>query len=171
MSLPTWQEMGYCLGTHNAPISAAESHGLLCGLLCMRADNARNNWIQRTFDDAEASEPRAPLDRVYDETLRQLDDTDFEFELMLPDDEELDLAGRTAALAEWCNGFAFGVGASGRDTDSLAEESREFLYDVSRVAQAEASGDEDDEAALTEVVEYVRMGVLLTRTETGTGSG
>ncbi len=169
MSLPTWQEMGYCLGTHDAPISASESHGLLCGLLCMRAADARATWIRRTFDDPAAATTPAPLDRVHDETLRQLDDTDLEFELMLPSDEELDLAGRTAALAEWCNGFAFGVGASGRDSDSLAEQSREFLYDVARIAQAEVAEEEDDEAAFTEIVEYVRMGVLLTRTEASTG--
>lgn len=169
MPLPTWQEMGHYLGTHEAPISAAESHGLLCGLLCMRADHARETWIQRTFDDAELSEAPAPLDRVYDETLHQLDDTDFDFELLLPDDEELGLAERTAALAEWCSGFGFGVGASGRDTEALGTESREFLYDAARIAQAEVAGDEDDEAAFAEVVEYVRMGVLLTRTESAGG--
>ncbi|MEX0607271.1 MAG: UPF0149 family protein [Halofilum sp. (in: g-proteobacteria)] len=169
MSLPDRQEVHDALDDRGAPISAAESHGLLCGLLCMRAENARITWIRRTFDDAEATEPPAPLDRLHDETLRQLDDTEFEFQLMLPDDEELDLAGRTAALADWCNGFAFGVGASGRDEDSLASESREFLYDVARIAEAVAEGEDDDEAAFAEVVEYVRMGVLLTRTETDSG--
>ncbi len=167
MSLPDWQEVSDSLGDRGAPISAAECHGLLCGLLCMRAENARATWSRRTFDDADASEPPAPLDRVYDETLQQLDDTEFQFQLMLPDDEEMDLAGRTSALADWCNGFAFGVGASGRDEDSLAAESREFLYDIAQIAEAVAEGEDDDEAAFAEVVEYVRMGVLLTRTETG----
>lgn len=166
MSLPAWHEVGERLSALGAPISAAESHGLLCGLLCMRAEDARGLWTRRTFDDETAGDPPpAPLDRLYDETLQQLDDTSFDFQLLLPDDDELDLAGRTAALADWCNGFAFGVAASGRDADRLPEESREFLYDVARIAQAEAAAEEDDEAAFAEVTEYVRMGALLTRTE------
>lgn len=169
MSLPAWHEISDHLNTLGAPISAAESHGLLCGLLCMRAPDAREQWIRRSLDDENAQTAPAPLDQLYDQTLAQLDDTSFDFQLLLPGDDELDLAGRTAALAEWCNGFAFGVGAAGCERERLPAESLEFLQDITSIAQAEVAGDEDDEAAYAEVAEYVRMGVLLARTESAVG--
>lgn len=169
MSLPAWHEVGDRLSTLGAPISAAESHGLLCGLLCMRAPEAREQWIRRSLDDDSAQNAPAPLDQLYDQTLAQLDDAAFDFQLLLPPDDELDLADRTAALAEWCNGFAFGVGAAGCDRERLPAESLEFLQDITSIAQAEVTGEEDDEAAYAEVAEYVRMGVLLARTENAAG--
>lgn len=169
MSLPAWHEISDRLSTLGAPISAAESHGLLCGLLCMRAPDARAQWIRRSLDDDGAQAAPAPLDRLYDETLAQLDDASFDFQLLLPADDELDLAGRTAALADWCNGFAFGVGAAGCDRERLPAQSLEFLQDITRIAQAEVAGEEDGEADYAEVAEYVRMGVLLARTENAVG--
>ncbi len=169
MSLPAWHEISDRLRALGAPISAAESHGLLCGLLCMRAPDAREQWIRRSLDDDSTQTAPAPLDELYDQTLSQLDDASFDFQLLLPDDDARDLAGRTAALAEWCNGFAFGVGAAGCDRERLPAESLEFLQDITRIAQAEVTGEEDDEAAYAEVAEYVRMGVLLARTENAVG--
>lgn len=168
MSLPAWREIDDRLREWDAPVSAAESHGLLCGLLCTRVGDAQGVWMRRTFDDEAApSSAPVPLDSVYERTLAQLDDTAFGFELLLPADDEIDLPGRTAALADWCNGFAFGVGASGWTEDRLPAESREFLHDAARIAQAEVQGqgDDEDEAAFAEVAEYVRMGTLLMRTE------
>lgn len=171
MTLPGWHEVDDLLGELQAPVSAAESHGILCGLVATHARDARATWIRRSLDEEAVPEAvPEPLSRVHDESVRQLDDATFDFQLLLPADDERDLETRTAALAEWCNGFAFGVGASGWREDDLPAESREFLHDVARIAQAEVQGSEDDEAAFAEVVEYVRMGVLLTRTECGGGT-
>jgi len=162
VTLPQWDEIQDQLGEIDAPNSPSEAHGMLCGLLCMGVAGARRTWSERALDGAAVE---GALDVLYGETLRQLDDAVFEFELLLPDDEHADLDTRTAALAGWCTGFAFGIGASGRGEGELPADSSEFLHDVVRIAQAEAADEEDDEAAYAEVVEYVRMGVLLTRTE------
>ena len=162
MALPSWEEVDERLHALGAPCGPAEAHGVLCGLLALAAPAARSVWLERAAGTEEAV---PPLDALYDETLRQLDDAAFGLELLLPDDERFGLAGRTEALANWCTGFASGAGLAGRAEADLPAESREFLGDLTRIARAEVASEEDDEAAFAEVVEYVRMGVLLTRTE------
>lgn len=162
MALPAWHEVNERLDALGAPCAAAEAHGLLCGLLALAVPSARDVWLERAVGGKQAP---APLDALCDETARELDDVELGLELLLPGDDEADLGERTEALAQWCAGFASGAGLAGRRAADLPAESREFLEDVTRIAQAEVASDEDDEAAFAEVVEYVRMGVLLTRTE------
>lgn len=92
----------------------------------------------------------------------QLEDQGFEFALLLPDDDA-GLAERSGALFEWCRGFlgAFGL-AAGKDPP-LSEESREALTDIARLAAAspQDDGDEEDEQALAEIEEFVRVATLL----------
>lgn len=173
MSLPDWEAIGARLEALEVERSAAGCHGLLCGLLAMHADDARARFARLALD---TESPPELLGTLFDETLRQLDDAAFEFQLLLPGDDT-DLATRTQALADWCDGFVFGVGTAGRGADNLPEQSAEFLRDVMRIARAdpEAVESEADEAAWIELVEYVRVGVMLARTEcvpapTGDGS-
>src|SRR3546814_3858346 len=88
----------------------------------------------------------------------QLEDQSFEFALLLPDDDA-GLAERSGALFEWCRGFlgAFGL-AAGKDPP-LSDESREALTDIARLAAAspQDDGDEEDEQALAEIEEFVRV--------------
>lgn len=132
----------------------------------MHVADPRTQFARLALD---AEQPPELLGTLCDETLRQLDDPGFEFELLLPDDDA-ELATRTRALAEWCDGFVFGVGAGGHRAADLPEQSAEFLRDAMRIARADAdeAGGETDEAALVELTEYVRVGVMLTRTESGT---
>src|SRR3546814_3215300 len=92
----------------------------------------------------------------------QLEDQSFEFALLLPDDDA-GLAERSGALFEWCRGFlgAFGL-AAGKDPP-LSDESREALTDIARLAAAspQDDGDEEDEQALAEIEEFVRVATLL----------
>ncbi|MDZ7829462.1 MAG: UPF0149 family protein [Halofilum sp. (in: g-proteobacteria)] len=166
MALPDWEAIGARLEALNAGRSASECHGILCGLLAVHAADARHRFARLSI---EADAPPELLGTLYDETLRQMDDDGLDFHLLLPDDDA-DLAGRTRALAEWCDGFVYGLGAAGRNVDDLPEQSAEFLRDVMNIARADAdaaSGD-GDEAAMVELIEYVRVGAMLTRTECGT---
>ena len=164
MSLPQWNDIDARLRALDADVTASGCHGLLCGLLAARAPGARAAYARHSVG---SEEPPELLGTLHDETLRQLDTTDFDFELLLPDDEA-GLADRVDAMADWCDGFVFGVGAAGRAIADLPADSAEFLGDAMEIARARSdsvSGGEDDEAAYTEVVEYVRVGVLLVRTE------
>jgi uncharacterized protein YgfB (UPF0149 family) len=162
MTLPAFEEVEDRMAQMQAPCGAAQAHGLLCGLLAATAESAHDVWLERATGTRDSIEP---LDSVYEETLRQIDDPEFGLELLLPPDETSDIVDRTEALAQWCAGFATGFGLAGRSEASLSDEVREYLSDITQVADVAVTSDADDEAALAEVAEYVRMGALLTRTE------
>lgn len=144
-------------------LPAAELHGSLCGWLAGGGVNARD-WPARVLVDAALETPDAgsPLDRLREASAAQLGDRSFGFELLLPE-ADAPLAARSGALFDWCRGFlgAFGLAAGAEPT--LSDESREALADLARLAAAvpQEEGDEDDEAALAEIEEFVRISALL----------
>ncbi|HEX5637076.1 MAG TPA: UPF0149 family protein, partial [Gammaproteobacteria bacterium] len=79
--------------------------------------------------------------------------------------DEASLAERTEALAEWCQGFVFGLAAGGlkRETE-LPADTAELISDmvaISRAGLDQDEPDDTDEDAYMQLCEYVRMGVLL----------
>ena len=93
-----------------------------------------------------------------------------QFDLLLPPDEE-PLAVRTAALAEWCQGFLYGLGAGGiPDARRLEGDAGELVRDFAEISRASVGSSEDQEAdenAYGELVEFVRVGVQLLFEELG----
>ncbi|MCW8926575.1 MAG: UPF0149 family protein, partial [Xanthomonadales bacterium] len=79
-------------------------------------------------------------------------------------DNEL-LEERTMALASWCSGFLAGLGSSGKDlTQALSEEANEALRDfheISKAVVADTRETEEEETAFVELVEYLRVAVLM----------
>ena len=93
----------------------------------------------------------------------QLEDRSFEFELLLPD-AATPLAERSDALFDWCRGFLGrlrpGRGRQRRRCPKRATR-RWATWPSWPAAQRRTSGDEDDEDALVEIEEFVRVAVLL----------
>lgn len=99
---------------------------------------------------------------LHNETRGQLNSLNYEFNPLLPDDNET-IALRTQALSLWCQGFLFGLSISGLKTlDALPEASREIVEDFSAIAQLEEQFEEgeDEESAYMELVEYLRIGTF-----------
>ena len=92
----------------------------------------------------------------------QLADRSFEFELVLPD-ADASLSERSGALFDWCRGFLGGFGLAAGAKPPLSEDSSEALSDLAKLAAAQPQddGDEEDEEALVEIEEFVRVAVLL----------
>ncbi|MEE7566402.1 UPF0149 family protein, partial [Xanthomonas sp. Kuri4-3] len=95
--------------------------------------------------------------------VAQLEDRDFAFELVLAEDGA-PLPDRADALFDWCRAFLGGFGLAAQQRPRLSEEGDEALQDLARLAQASSedfdSADEDD-TALAEIEEFVRVAVLL----------
>ena len=163
MPLPDWQATQRQLDTLGATATAPECHGVLCGLLAVAASDPRSVWLAETVgDDTVGSE----LDRLYAETEARIDDPECTLELLLPGDTEADLDARTRALADWAGGFAFGVACGGRHPEDLPPDVAEFVRDVAQIAGlSPGAPEEDDEGDYAELVEYLRAGTLLSRTE------
>jgi len=150
----------------------AESHGLLCGLVCRESSQNPGDFLQQLAAMRLVVDPDEALNAVLTEawrsTVAQFDDEEMGFVLWLPDDDE-PLEERTVALARWCSGFLAGLGSAGQ-LDALSSEAREAIGDLQEIARAElatpdAEGppDNEDESAYAEIVEYVRVVALVLR--------
>lgn len=142
---------------------ASELHGGLCGWLSGGGANLRQ-WPGKVLVDDAIPGPEAgsPLDELRLASAAQLADRSFDFALLLPD-SGCSLATRSGALFDWCRGFLGGFGLAAGANPPLSEESTEALGDLARLAAAHSQdeGDEDDEAALAEIEEFVRVAALL----------
>jgi uncharacterized protein YgfB (UPF0149 family) len=143
--------------------SPFELHGGLCGWLAGGGASVRE-WPARVLADEQipAPAPNGPLDRLRLASAAQLADRSFDFALLLPD-ADASLAERSGALFEWCRGFLGGFGLATGARPKLSDEGSEALTDLAKLAaaQAQSDGDEEDEEALVEIEEFVRVAVLL----------
>ena len=153
-------------------VEAAECHGLLCGMLCARGSVPFDTWIdeillERESGDVVVKESRESMRELYDDTRRQLNSETLEFNMLLPEDD-VSLRDRTHAVAAWCGGFVYGLGSAGLPaSDKLPADTRELLEDFSEVSRATSGSGaaEELERAFVELVEFVRVGVLLINEE------
>jgi uncharacterized protein YgfB (UPF0149 family) len=144
--------------------SPAELHGGLCGWLAAGGADLPA-WPGKVLadDSLPAPEPGSVLDQLRLATVAQLEDRDFAFELVLAD-PAMPVQARTDALFEWCRAFLGGFGLASGQRPALSEEGEEALQDLAKLAQASSdefdAGDEDEDA-LAEIEEFVRVAVLL----------
>lgn len=170
---PAFSQLEASLQQANVSMSPAESHGLLCGMLCAAGRLNAGQWLNEVFEDAHTDgrvveDCRSELLNLADVTVNQLNDPALEFALLLPDDDE-SLNYRAAALIDWSRNYLYGLALGGlADPADLPGDVAEIINDLSEISRADAEGgDEGNEAenALEEIIEYVRMGVLLVNEE------
>ncbi len=150
--------------------NAAQSHGLVSGRLAVEGRPAAAGWLDQVLEgtderNAARKECEDLLIALFDDTHRQLSERQSGFAPLLPDDDD-STAIRTEALAHWCEGFLHGL-VSGQHDDALKsrlgnEPLADIIKDVLQITRADVGEDEeDDEEALTEIVEYLRVAAQL----------
>ncbi|HEX7370912.1 MAG TPA: UPF0149 family protein, partial [Rhodanobacteraceae bacterium] len=78
-------------------------------------------------------------------------------ELLLPDTP---LAARANATVDWCRGFLGGLGLTGALTDAAQSPATQDVLDkFGKIAAMHLACDEDDAAALDDVLAFIRNGV------------
>lgn len=166
--LPQYVELVQLLARVGYQEDAAEYHGSLCGMLCVRPLEDINLLQLVEMRDAAVPVPdaqtRATLDSFGQRVLDTMLSNQMVFAPLLPDDDE-PLAVRVQCLSFWCQGFLYGL-AAGRQLDlqALSEQAQEIVQDLTQFTQADVSSDGDEEIeekAFAELVEYVRVGAQL----------
>lgn len=143
--------------------TASELQGALLGWLA-GGGSADNDWLAAVMADPALPRPApgSPLQRLRDHATGQLDARNFALDLLVADDDA-GLGERSGSLFEWCRGFLGGFGLAAGADPPLSDEAREALADLAKLAAAtpQEEGDEEDEAALAEIEEFIRVAALL----------
>src|SRR5450631_2053388 len=145
------------LATAGSLADAAEAHGSLCGALCSMFPYKMQDWVNEILPDGAslAEESVAMIERVFTATATSFGEQGMEFEPLLPDDES-PLNGRANALALWCTGFLYGLGTGHiSDLEALQGDVGEIVRDFTEISRA--TGDEANEQAYAELVEFIRV--------------
>ena len=150
----------------NATSFPAELHGHLVGQLSAGNRLEHAGWLDVAREVIDGRGSPAEADRVlliqlYDATLAQLAGSGFALTLLLPDDEA-PIEQRAQALGQWCEAFLGGFGLVPRE-QSLSEEADSVLADFAAIAQVQTDLEESEanEVDFMEVIEYVRVAVLM----------
>jgi len=164
-----YKEVSSRLSECKVELHAAELHGLVTGWLCAgavpaEAAGALPEWLGEEVTDESLPILTAEMAQA---TLVELQDVEFGFRMMLPDDES-SITERQQSISHWCGGFLAGFGTAGRFQQSeLPEDTTEIFTDLARIANLddEIPDDDENETDLMEISEYVRMSALFVYTE------
>ncbi len=161
------------LVAEGAEQSPSYVHGGICGVYAGAGRVDAEDCLAATSQalelglHGELGETSVRLAQV---TGRALLDEEFDFHLLLPDDDH-EISQRVRCLGEWCQGFlaCYALMATKTDGAGLDEESSEVLKDIAAIAQAdpdvndEEDSDEDSEEAEShffELTEYLRFACM-----------
>ena len=149
----------------NTDDTISSAHGILCGFACVKPDITIDNWLSEVlvnidFNNLGAKPAFERLAEIFNTTNEQLADPTLNFSLLIADDSH-SLSEQAYTLVEWCQGFLVGLGLSKVQTSD--EEVLEIIKDISEISKmdAELIDNEDNAEDLSEIIEFVRMGVLL----------
>lgn len=162
----TYQVINAIVVQSDADLSAGYAHGMATGMLCANEQSQSEEWLAELFqhDTPPADDDRMTLIQLFEDTRSLLASDDYEFDLLLPDDDVL-LSEQVEALTYWCQGFLMGVGFT-HATAELSREAREILKDMIEFTKLDTKAEgEEDESDFIEITEYMRSAVLLLRSE------
>lgn len=163
----SFDEVTEILGRAGVDISPAELQGFLCGHLCTGIRD-HNSWLRHAAGLLEVSELTPELKTLllslFDANEACIKEADFEFQLLLPDEDE-ELTLRVLLVGQWCQGFltSFGMGCNDERARALSDEIKSTLSDfvaISQISDDELDEDNTAENDYIEITEYVRMAVL-----------
>ena len=161
-STPTFIELSQLLDNTALKLHPSQVHGLICGVYC---GNSKSTAAWETLIKGdEASGAHEVLQSLYEKSVKQLEDFLFEFQLILPADSS-ELPSRAEALTLWCQGFLTGlklgnVQIVGREPGEMTEAIND-LIEIAKMNYEEVVASEEDEAAYIELVEFIRVAVIL----------
>lgn len=159
-----YNELNRQLIQNKIGMTAAELHGFLSGILA--GGNHDESWKILTKDmlnDGQSiAEPlNKEIEKLYHLTKQQLIDEDFEFQLLLG---EQDLFTQIDDLVGWVNHFLLGIGLVQPKINRVKGDVGEAIYDLRQIVKLGYDENEDQQElgfAFEEIKEYVRITAML----------
>src|ERR1700736_6647581 len=133
MHTENYTEIQRVLVEERSLTDAAEAHGTLAGCLCATIGYRFEDWLLEILPEGQAQPmSRETLRGLSVDTSGALEGPEMEFALLLPEDEQ-PLDARTAALAQWCQGFLYGLGSRVPDATGLPGDAGEVIRDFDEI--------------------------------------
>lgn len=161
----SYSKLESTLNKLGSQLTAAETHGLLTGMLSLIKPMKEDAWRTALLENLDCTQPTkgqwGVLSAASDEIKHEFEDPSFGFQLLLPNDTAA-LEQRIDALGYWCRGYLSGLGLVGITKEDLENDViKELVHDLSQIAHVsvETDASEDDEHNYFELVEYVRVAV------------
>lgn len=159
--MASWADWNTALAQAKLGITPAELHGSLTGYLCAGWGGPAHELLTALALESGDGGADDALHRQVDAAARDIHaklGKGVAVEPLLPD---ASLDERANAMVDWCRGFLGGLGLSGmlerRGSDPGVDS---VLADFGRIASMHLEADDDDEASLDEVLDFIRSGVL-----------
>jgi len=123
---------------------------------------AKRVWLAELLDAAELTpeslggrvDELKAIDTWFSQVLESLNDSDLNFNPLLPDDTTA-LSDRIRALGDFCAGFCYGIGlgTANRENGNLPEDTAELINDFNEIDSTASSNiDDADEESLSELI-------------------
>ena len=169
---PEWDEIADQLFNAGQTLNPSELHGVLVGLMGAGFDPDDEHHLEQTFVSVERAvgvqlqgELVEIVSRLNLATLSAIVDTDYAFQILLPDDDD-PIEQRLRSFSDWVTGFISGFteGMMVRKAAGLAiePEAADVLKDFAAIALVETDQVETEQAEwdLEELVDYVRLAAV-----------
>ncbi len=150
-------------------ISASEVHGTIVGAIANHMKSGHTPDLLRLIEpNADSNDGRyaqlsETLYELYRDNSTHLIEAKEAFSLLMPDDDE-SIEVRAEALASWSRGYILGLLYNEAfSIDQLPDNGPEIVRDIMQIAEAQAGADSEREEdwALAELEEYIKVGCQL----------
>ncbi len=160
---PSYNELNQVLTDNQVEINPSEIHGMICGILS--GNNKKSiPWEEYVAGAKNPKKIHEILQALLEATQKQLDEFLFELELLLPPDND-SLALRAESLTLWTQGYLTGLKLADvplrKRKPSDVTEAINDLIEISKMNYDTVAANEEDETAYVELVEYIRMAVIM----------
>ncbi len=172
VELPDYDDVLLAFAEAGMIRSPAGAHGVLCGVVCSGAVDVKAIYLEMLLEEAQHAEDLTPkskelLEELMEFSGQQIRALDFAFQMLLPGDDDA-LFVRAQALREWCLGFVSslemaGISLLGSEEEDLVEVG-EIVKEFIEMDLMDLTEDDEDESYYTELVEFLRMAVILVHT-------
>lgn len=163
-TLIDYDELEKTLASVEATFTASEAHGFICGVLAATGGKLDSSWIKVISGKSKSVALREQLLELFETSFHLLNEFSFEFTLLLPDDQ-IDINKRSECLGMWCQGFLTGlqkhnIPLKNREPGEVTE-ALDDITEISQISFGDIAQNDEDENAYFELVEYVRLAVLM----------